>query len=184
MPLKQPDVVKFHSKSDLWFGLKQDAIWSPFFNCFMLFEFNKIWYMERCDRVVISLSGVYSVKNQLWLNETKCVKFWTDSFGISINLGLKRKFRLGFFMDKQQQEQGKCEQVVYVVFEGFESRLLTLGVPVLFRDWCKTWGIGSLLWTQLSYLILSSENWVKNKQPISTTLTRYQNSAVICFIFN
>lgn len=31
-------------------------------------------------------------------------------------------------MDKQEQEQGKCEQGVYVVFEGFESRLLILGI--------------------------------------------------------
>ena len=82
----------------------------------------------------MSSSGAYSMKNKL--NETKCVKFWTDSFGISISLGFKRKFGLGFLMGKQQQEQGKCEQVVYVVFVGFESRLLILGIPFLFRDWC------------------------------------------------
>lgn len=58
-----------------------------------------------CDWVVISLSGVYSVKNQLWLNETKCVQFWTNSFGIPISLGLKSDFRFGFLIDKRQQEQ-------------------------------------------------------------------------------
>lgn len=48
-------------------------------------------------------------------------------------------------MDKQEQEQGKCEQGVYVVFEGFESRLLILGIPFLFRECCKSWEVGRLL---------------------------------------
>ena len=60
----------------------------------------------------------------------------------------------GFLMGKQQQEQGKCEQVVYVVFVGFESRLLILGIPFFSGTGVKTWGIGSFLCTQLGYLII------------------------------
>ena len=103
-----------------------------------------MWYKERCDWVVISLSDVYSVKNQLWLHETKFLKFCTNSFGISLSLILKRDFRLGFLMDKQQQEQGKCEQVVYVVFERYERRLLILGIPFLVQELVQVLGEGGL----------------------------------------